>query len=737
MPTAAEARAELERRRAARAGQATPQSQSAAVTPEQARAELARRRGAHAPQAPQPSIVEDTAKSATTGLHEGAAGIFGIGGDLQELNAQVGGVGQYWILRASGRSDAEARAEVQRNLDTAREQRRSLNIQLPTSQSVQDAFVAAEPEAVREWTDHTPQTMAGEYARTTGQFASSALAPGSAATRVSRVVVPAAASETAGQLTEGTPLEVPARILAGVGGGIATEVSIAANARRAAERAAQPDAAALEQEFGPMTAGERSGNARARLEEDDMRRGIGSPRAQRTMQAFDDRRTPEVRGNVMRIATRGQEPVSEDLSGAGTTVSDALRTRVDNMREQQGRLYQEAFDLAENERVSANQVATELTDAVDAVIQRDFLDVPAARAVVGRLQGDIARGQATYGTVERARQALNRQLSSALKSGDDNAVYAITSIIDEVDAFVAPRLSPEAGRAITEARGFTREMKNQFGQRQRTELSTGHTGRSDPGGRAIERVLNTDLTGEQVVDAILGAGSKPSQQTLGAVTRIREINDAIAYTNRGAASGVRVPGRIKVGGQTAGERRFAADSDQSRYGVELPNPELQGLREALFHRVLRPLDARNEGGMIPAQTVVTNLRRALDGPGKEITAILFTPREQAAMRRALAYMERLIPPSGAAVSGTSPAISRMVSGTFDKLVGIIPGIGPALREVMENANSTGAARRAIAPASSPRSPSRGPVEQPSPVGPAVVSANSAMSANTNDDRRRP
>ena len=348
--------------------------------------------------------------------------------------------------------------------------------------------------------------------------------------------------------------------------------------------------------------------------------------------------------------------------------------------------------------------------------------------MIGRLQAGIASGRANYGTVERARQALNRQLGTAMRAGDDSTAYGITRIIDELDGFVAPRLSPEAGRAITAARGFTREMLGQFGQRQRTDLQTGHVGRSDPGGRAIERVLNTDLTGEQIVDSILGTGTRPSQQTLGAVRRIREINDAIAYTNRGAASGVRVPGRQKIGGQTRGERAFAADSPDARYGVELPNPELQGLREALFHSILRPLsdDMRNQGAAIPAQTVVTSLRRALDGPGAEVTQVLFTEREITAMRRALAYMERLVPPAGAAVSGTPAGVSRMIASTFDKLVGVIPGIGPVLREAVENASSTGAARRATAPPAAVR-PVR-PTDQPRASGPVLSGAASVGSA---------
>lgn len=659
--------------------------------------------------APQVDAGRDVVLSVAQGVQDLPGIILGLPGDVQRLIRSGVDAGGRAVLRSLGKSDAEIE-QIQRAVEQNRRGR--LIPDAPSSADITGAV-----ESVTGF-HHEPETDPGRFARTITQFAPAAVAPGSVATRIARVVIPGGASEAAGQATEGTPYEVPARIAAGITGGVVTEMGAAANAARAARRAANPDNAALEQEFGPMTAGERSGSARQRLEEDDLRRGIGSEQAQRTLNAFDDRRVPEIRRNVMGIATRGQEPLSEDLGSAGVAVSDSLRTRVDNMRQQQRALYEDAFKLAQNERVAPTD---ELISNIDRAMSADFIDAPKARAIIGRLDGEMRQGTATYGTVERARQALNRELSTALRAQDDAAAYGITRIIDELDAFVAPRLSEDASRAVTEARGFTREMMNQFSQRQRTDLATGHQGRSDPGGRAIERVLNTDLTGEQVVDAILGAGTRPSQQALGAVRRIREINDAIIYRNPDAASGVRVPGRIKKGGQTQGERRFAADSPDARFGVELPNPELQGLREALFHRILRPFDTRNEGGMIPAQTVVTNFRRALDGPGAEITKAMFTEREMAAMRRALAYMETLIPPPGAAVSGTSPALSRMISGTFDKLVGIIPGIGPVLREVMENAASTNAARAAVRPprAGAPRGSS---ADRPSALPPAYDAA---------------
>lgn len=75
---------------------------------------------------------------------------------------------------------------------------------------------------------YQPQTTAGEYTETGASFLPSALSPGSAAMRTARVVVPSVASETAGQLTEGTPYEPYARMGAAILGGGLTELGGAA-----------------------------------------------------------------------------------------------------------------------------------------------------------------------------------------------------------------------------------------------------------------------------------------------------------------------------------------------------------------------------------------------------------------------------------------------------------------------------------------------------------------------------
>jgi hypothetical protein len=68
--------------------------------------------------------------------------------------------------------------------------------------------------------EYEPKTVEGEYARTGGEFAPSALGGGGGiGSRLLTTIPAAAVSETGGQLFKGTPLETPARVVGAVAGG--------------------------------------------------------------------------------------------------------------------------------------------------------------------------------------------------------------------------------------------------------------------------------------------------------------------------------------------------------------------------------------------------------------------------------------------------------------------------------------------------------------------------------------
>lgn len=185
-------------------------------TKDDALAEVQRRvnAGASAQQSAQPPAAQSTSmmetasdigKSFGSGLARGAAYIAGLPGDLNEMVGRgIGAARDYFV----GDVTPEQRAKID-------DFRRSGQI-LPTTDDIMSAA-----HNVTGMSLHQPQTTAGKYARTVGEFSPAALTPGGAVARTARVVLPGMVSEAAGQATEGTPLEPYARVGGALAGGMA------------------------------------------------------------------------------------------------------------------------------------------------------------------------------------------------------------------------------------------------------------------------------------------------------------------------------------------------------------------------------------------------------------------------------------------------------------------------------------------------------------------------------------
>ena len=109
----------------------------------------------------------------------------------------------------------------------------------------------------------------------------------------------------------------------------------------------------------------------------------------------------------------------------------------------------------------------------------------------------------------------------------------------------------------------------------------------DPGGRAIDRTINTDLTGEQIIDGILGTGRRPPAQALGACAasgtrhRVDHLHQSQCRKRRARAStaGASVAARL----DSAGLRRTinARQRARTRAAAWSCQRELQALREGM------------------------------------------------------------------------------------------------------------------------------------------------------------
>lgn len=155
---------------------------------------------------PQPSVAEDLAKSGASGLARGAADLVGLPGTLGGLAES----GLDWV-KAKG-YEAVTGEKPEPGSFFAQEV-------LPNpldGESLKRGLSTVTGGA----TDYQPKTTAGEYARTVGEFAPSALAgPGGIIRKAAMTSVPAVVSETAGQATEGTAAEPWARLGGAIIGG--------------------------------------------------------------------------------------------------------------------------------------------------------------------------------------------------------------------------------------------------------------------------------------------------------------------------------------------------------------------------------------------------------------------------------------------------------------------------------------------------------------------------------------
>jgi hypothetical protein len=137
------------------------------------------------------SVVEDIAKSLPTGVVEGLTGLAGMQGTIGQMIYGEQSLGQ--------------------NMP-------GFGIVGPTGEQLNETIRQG---LGRDY--YQPQTVAGEYSRTLGEFLPGALAPGSALARGASVAVPAFTSETAGQIARGMSggeRDTTAEGLARLGGGL-------------------------------------------------------------------------------------------------------------------------------------------------------------------------------------------------------------------------------------------------------------------------------------------------------------------------------------------------------------------------------------------------------------------------------------------------------------------------------------------------------------------------------------
>lgn len=256
---------------------------------------------------------------------------------------------------------------------------------------------------------YSPQTTAGEYAQTVGEFVpGSLLGPGSMAGNAIRYgLLPGVASETAGQATEGTAAEPYARVAAGLLTPLATGRPTN-NARPAIPRADPED---------------------ARMAETLMRNGV-RPTAGQTTQSGVLRRFEGSLGDVP-----GQ---AEDLTAAAlrTTGSTASRATPEALAQASDDIVRTMDDAVRGVSVTPGP---EMAQSAQGVVD-DYLRSTARNSVVPDV-GNIADEIIDAATSPTARQISldtlrdwRSRLGRMMQSGDAQtreAAYGLRQVIDQ------------------------------------------------------------------------------------------------------------------------------------------------------------------------------------------------------------------------------------------------------------------------------------------------------------------
>lgn len=173
-----------------------------------------------------PSVAEDVVKSGASGVARGAA-------DIPAMPANIGDLmhfGMGWLTdKALGTNTRETSQQYYADRNKGINEAIGANIFPEDGGSVLGSGNLRRGLSYLTGgaTDYQPKTTAGEYARTVGEFAPSAVfAPGNIPAKVAQTVIPAVTSETGGQLTEDTVLEPYARIIGALGGGLLTSAAM-------------------------------------------------------------------------------------------------------------------------------------------------------------------------------------------------------------------------------------------------------------------------------------------------------------------------------------------------------------------------------------------------------------------------------------------------------------------------------------------------------------------------------
>jgi hypothetical protein len=381
------------------------------------------------------SPASDIAQSLGAGLIQGVTSTVGMPGDIRDLSVR-GVVGLRNML--SREEDLSPEAAIQ-----AAQSARPMLTGGQIDTAVQDQF--------GEY--YQPQTTAGEYARTIGQFAPGAAAPGGPLARIASVLAPALTSETAGQLTEGRPEEGAARVIGGLLGGVPVGVTqmvrsgpqnVIRNAAKGVTEQNLADATRL------RTEAERLGIALTQAEALQQVTGgaTGLGRVQRVVEGSSNAMAPMMAQRPAQVRGAVQNLIDQ----VGAPVAPAEATRLGQ---------ETAEGVLNTMRQRVNENARPFYDALPG----QTLDPADAQAL---------QANPSYAAAQEA-VLSNPELAPLISGGpeDLSTVNRVIQQLDQMEAAATPGVfNPQGNRTIAGQRGQARTVAQEAATRASPDFAT-------------------------------------------------------------------------------------------------------------------------------------------------------------------------------------------------------------------------------------------------------------------------
>lgn len=382
------------------------------------------------------SGIEDVAKSFPTGVVEGLTGLAGLQGTLGEMVGME--PGQYLPgMGVVGPSGEDFNQMIREGLG-------------------------------RDY--YQPQTVAGEYSRTAGEFLPGVVAPGGVGAKAASWLVPAATSETSGQLARmlqggqrDTTAEGIARFAGALGGGLG--VGATNTIRGGADVSLRNAAQGVTPEQMQMAAALRQRGALL---------GVDLTNAEALQQATGG---ATGLGRLQRVV-EGQAPqMSEFFARRPQQVAGAIEGELNRLGPRV-----EPSALAGQTQGAAGDVLNRMRQRVNESADPFYAALPGQTVDEGAMA--FLNSDPTYQAASR--QLMGQPELAALVSAPPNDLSTINRVIQQIDQLEEAAMpaigNTQANRTLSSQRGasgeIAKEIAAQASPDYRTALETGATGRA-------------------------------------------------------------------------------------------------------------------------------------------------------------------------------------------------------------------------------------------------------------------